>query len=608
MVGDGGRIDEARGVPAADRLRKARQPQVGEAPRHHESRRRFLTRLQLPAPAQPAAQPAVERRRGVVAAGGALVEQARRVVRFRQRGRPGVAVLPAEQGQAHRAVVGPVGQGLAAHVVAELDLIDVDVAPRPSRRIHDLNMRFFAGQVAHVPVAPLQPLVVLAGGGADDLAVHQQVDARLARLVAAADQEADVAALDREVRRRERADGVVAVDPAVHQPLALEAGHRLLAGQRAVDRPRAEGLAGHLPVAVVLALEVGENDRRLAFLVRRPRLGGAFEEQVRLAGADAVAQPGAGNVGVRPDGVLEPAGQLHVGGRLTGVLHGEMQHRGRQAGIGDVEGDERRKSLQRHAHREAVGFVFHFADRVFAAEGNVGEAGAVERALFRLAVELDADGEALVERLVGLGRVGVVGVAGADDLIENVPVPELAVAAEVELAGAEAADRHADQGGFAAAVDLRLAAGRQGAHPFRRQLLVEGDELAGVLRGERAGDEAGLGQQRGRAQADELEELAAVGGWGFRRLAVHGYAFRRCGRGPSAIVIAPEGRVRVKQNGAAAKRLGWELTLWGQGGREKRWLEGLNNDSRQTSGPVSLPQSRAASVVSVGASPPTGES
>ena len=145
---------------------------------------------------------------------------------------------------------------------------------------------------------------------------------------------------------------------------------------------------------------------------------------------------------------------------------------------------------------------------------DVGKAGPVEGAVVDLAVGFDAQGEALIERRFRLRRMGIVGVAGADVLVENVPVPEFAVAAEVELAGAEAADRHSDQGGFGAAVDLRLAAGGQDANPVGRQFFVEGDESPRLLRRERAGHEAGLGDEREGSEAQELEKFTAVRGIG----------------------------------------------------------------------------------------------
>ena len=186
----------------------------------------------------------------------------------------------------------------------------------------------------------------------------------------------------------------------------------------------------------------------------------------------------------------------------------------------------------------------HRADGVFAAKGYVGKAGPVEGAVVNLAIGFDAQGEALIERRFRLRRMGIVGVAGADVLVENVPVPEFAVAAEVELAGAEAADGHPDQGGFGAAVDLRLAAGGQGANPVGRQFFVEGDESPRLLRRERAGHEAGLADEGERAEAEELEKFTAVRGVG-GTLGFHAIGLMLSGKndgGGSSLAL----RVRVR--------------------------------------------------------------
>src|SRR5207249_6321495 len=99
------------------------------------------------------------------------------------------------------------------------------------------------------------------GRGADDLAADEQVDARLAGVLAAADEEVEVVALDLELGRSERADGGVAAAEAVDEPLAEEAGDRHLARQRALRRPGAEGSAGGGPAGGVgVALEVGEEE------------------------------------------------------------------------------------------------------------------------------------------------------------------------------------------------------------------------------------------------------------------------------------------------------------------------------------------------------------
>ena len=76
---------------------------------------------------------------------------------------------------------------------------------------------------------------------------------------------------------------------------------------------------------------------------------------------------------------------------------------------------------------------------------DVGEPCAVKRAHLVRLPALDPHGETLVERRLRSHRVGVMGLAGVIDPVENIPVPELAVATQVELPGADSADGHADQ-------------------------------------------------------------------------------------------------------------------------------------------------------------------
>ena len=63
-----------------------------------------------------------------------------------------------------------------ARPVGELDLVHVDVAPAALLVVDDFEVGGLAFELAHVPGGRLEPLVVLAGGGADDLAVDHQPD------------------------------------------------------------------------------------------------------------------------------------------------------------------------------------------------------------------------------------------------------------------------------------------------------------------------------------------------------------------------------------------------------------------------------------------------
>ena len=124
-------------------------------------------------------------------------------------GRPRAVALDAGRGAldalagAGQQVVALVG-GLA---VALDDVVDGDVAPAALLAVHDLDADLLALQVAHVPGVPAQVLGVArraraARGGADDLAADEQVDARLARVVSAADQEIYAGSPDRSGSRR----------------------------------------------------------------------------------------------------------------------------------------------------------------------------------------------------------------------------------------------------------------------------------------------------------------------------------------------------------------------------------------------------------------------
>src|SRR5262249_44134688 len=131
---------------------------------------------------------------------------------------------------------------------------------------------------------PLEPLVVAARRARDDGAVDEEPQRRLLR-APAADQEVDEAARDREVGRGELADEAVVAEEGVHEPLAEEAAHRLLILLRAVRGTAAERGPLRLPRAPVVALEVGEHDRRARRLLRR--LDAAAGDQLGRAGRAA---------------------------------------------------------------------------------------------------------------------------------------------------------------------------------------------------------------------------------------------------------------------------------------------------------------------------------
>ena len=78
--------------------------------------------------------------------------------------------------------------------------------PQPSELRSTISMRAcLPFQVGDIPTGRLQGFAILARRGADHLAADAEIDAGLAGIVAAADQETDVAPLDEERPRRGRA-------------------------------------------------------------------------------------------------------------------------------------------------------------------------------------------------------------------------------------------------------------------------------------------------------------------------------------------------------------------------------------------------------------------
>src|SRR5512142_3123733 len=108
------------------------------------------------------------------------------------------------------------------------------------------------------PERLLESLVVLPGCRAGDLAVDQQPD--LQRGVrAAADEESDIAPLDRERLAGQLAGSVIAIEIRVDQAVAEETADGLLIGKATVGGLLAKGVVLHLPLAVSV-LEILEDD------------------------------------------------------------------------------------------------------------------------------------------------------------------------------------------------------------------------------------------------------------------------------------------------------------------------------------------------------------
>ena len=92
-----------------------------------------------------------------------------------------------------------------------------------------------------------------------DLAAHEEFECR-GPVRAAADQERDVLPLDPEPGRGQRAGGAVAVEEGVDESLPPETADVLLPGEGPSRGPRAEAVPLRPPVAIGIALEVGDQD------------------------------------------------------------------------------------------------------------------------------------------------------------------------------------------------------------------------------------------------------------------------------------------------------------------------------------------------------------
>ena len=149
--------------------------------------------------------------------------------------------------------------------VALDDLIHVDVPPTALARVDDPEDGLLPLELGDVPRGPFEPFraarfVVRPGGRADDRAADEEVEARLAGILAAADEDVQVPPLDRERWRGERARGVVAADERVDQAAAFEALDVHLPGERPPRRGCPEGRADGRPPGVVVGLEVGDDE------------------------------------------------------------------------------------------------------------------------------------------------------------------------------------------------------------------------------------------------------------------------------------------------------------------------------------------------------------
>ena len=154
------------------------------------------------------------------------------------------------------------GAGLTGLVTLD-DLVNVDVAPAAGAPIDDLENRLLAKKLADVPGVPAEPLraswfAVRTGCRANGLAVDHQVDARLAGIASAPDQEIQIRPFDAKRRAGQGPGGVVSAVERIDQTPAKITGNGHLSGKRPLRRAWAECVAGGRPAPVARPLEIGD--------------------------------------------------------------------------------------------------------------------------------------------------------------------------------------------------------------------------------------------------------------------------------------------------------------------------------------------------------------
>ncbi len=152
----------------------------------------------------------------------------------------------------------------AWRAIALHDLIGQHVPPSAGMPIDNLDHRLASGQILDIPSLPIEMLASAAGSRSgrtlDDATIDQQLDARLGRMMAAADQKIDEGPLDFERGRNERPLRSVTTQVTIHQPVAKKSGHGHLIGERAVRRRLSERVPFAAPSAVIIPFEIGDNE------------------------------------------------------------------------------------------------------------------------------------------------------------------------------------------------------------------------------------------------------------------------------------------------------------------------------------------------------------
>src|SRR5438445_1953186 len=162
-------------------------------------------------------------------------------------------------------------------------------------------------------------LCLLARGGADHFAIDHEIDARFALMGAAADEEGEVVAIDREVRRSERAAGAVAIQKRIHQSVSQKSINVLLVGKRSARWTFAERLAGGGPAGVIFALKIGEKD-----VIGGESRGNWNTDEKRKCPADHIAERNRIDKAVQTASLLSLEFKRVVAGDFAILVHGPV--------------------------------------------------------------------------------------------------------------------------------------------------------------------------------------------------------------------------------------------------------------------------------------------
>ena len=244
----------------------------------------------------------------------------------------------------------------------------------PRSPCHDFQPGRLALELGDVEERLPHSIAVGPGRRPRRFAVDEQIDARLARMVAAADPEADVPPLDRERFAGQRSGAAVLGLTSSPGAEACELTTRRTPGRRhrpgkqecwssgsAPYRRRRPSLSSlrrspsGSPRTCVRSLgllrRIGSD---LAFKNRQPEL----IRNVPVPTLGCIARRS-----VQPDGVFQPAGQLHFDLGAARILDRVAHHGGGQARRLRVEGDVRREGLERHGDGRLRIAIIDVSDR-----------------------------------------------------------------------------------------------------------------------------------------------------------------------------------------------------------------------------------------------------